>query len=86
MIIDIYSRYVPGWLLAPRESAALAEQLLGDDPPAPHHYEDGKWCACTVLFDIEATQEREGPPAHLSYAPPQEGQQRGGLLRRLLGR
>jgi putative transposase len=30
VIIDIYSRYVPGWLLAPRESSALAEQLLGD--------------------------------------------------------
>jgi putative transposase len=24
VIIDIYSRYVPGWLLAPRECAALA--------------------------------------------------------------
>ena len=30
VILDIYSRYVPGWLLAHRESAALAEQLLGD--------------------------------------------------------
>jgi putative transposase len=30
VIIDIYSRYVPGWLLAPRESAGLAEQLLAD--------------------------------------------------------
>jgi len=29
-IIDIYSRYVPGWLLAPREDARLAEQLIGD--------------------------------------------------------
>jgi len=29
-IIDIYSRYVPGWLLAPREDAKLAEQLIGD--------------------------------------------------------
>ncbi len=29
-IIDIYSRYVPGWLLAGREDARLAEQLLGD--------------------------------------------------------
>jgi hypothetical protein len=30
VIIDIYSRYVPGWLLAHRESPALAEQLLAD--------------------------------------------------------
>ncbi len=30
VILDIYSRYVPGWLLAPRESAELAERLLGD--------------------------------------------------------
>jgi putative transposase len=30
VILDVYSRYVPGWLLAPRESAALAEQLLAE--------------------------------------------------------
>ena len=30
MIIDIYSRYVIGWLIAERESAALAEKLLAD--------------------------------------------------------
>jgi putative transposase len=30
VILDIYSRYVPGWLLAGRESAELAERLLGD--------------------------------------------------------
>ena len=30
VIIDIYSRYVPGWLLAHREDAKLAEQLLAD--------------------------------------------------------
>ena len=30
VIIDIYSRYVPGWLLADRESSALAEQLIAD--------------------------------------------------------
>jgi putative transposase len=29
-IIDIYSRYVPGWLLARAERAALAERLLAD--------------------------------------------------------
>jgi putative transposase len=30
VVIDIYSRYVPGWLLATRETAELAERLLGD--------------------------------------------------------
>jgi putative transposase len=30
VIIDIYSRYVPGWLLARRETAELAERLLDE--------------------------------------------------------
>jgi putative transposase len=30
VIIDNYSRYVPGWLIAERESAALAERLLAE--------------------------------------------------------
>ena len=30
MILDIYSRYVVGWMLATRESAALAEKLIAD--------------------------------------------------------
>jgi putative transposase len=30
VIIDIYSRYVPGWLLAPNESSELAKQLIDD--------------------------------------------------------
>jgi putative transposase len=30
VIIDIYSRYTVGWLIADRESAALAQQLLAD--------------------------------------------------------
>lgn len=30
VIIDIYSRYVVGWMLASRESAALAERLLAE--------------------------------------------------------
>jgi putative transposase len=36
VIIDIFSRYVVGWLLAERESAALAEKLLADTI-AKHH-------------------------------------------------
>jgi len=30
VILDVYSRYVVGWLVAPRESAALAEGLIAD--------------------------------------------------------
>lgn len=30
VIIDVYSRYVIDWLVAPRESAALAEELLAE--------------------------------------------------------
>ena len=30
VVIDIYSRYVVGWLRAPRETAELAERLLGE--------------------------------------------------------
>jgi putative transposase len=30
VILDIFSRYVVGWMLAPRESAALAERLIAD--------------------------------------------------------
>ena len=36
VIIDIYSRYVPGWLLAPAESSELAKQLI-DDTCAKQH-------------------------------------------------
>src|ERR1017187_3549423 len=30
VILDVFSRYVPGWMVATRESAALAERLLAD--------------------------------------------------------
>jgi putative transposase len=36
VIIDIFSRYVPGWLLAHRESAELAERLLADTVRKQH--------------------------------------------------
>jgi len=40
VILDIYSRYVVGWLVAARESASLAEQLIADSCAAhgiPRH-------------------------------------------------
>jgi putative transposase len=30
VIVDIFSRYVVGWMIAARESAALAEQIIAD--------------------------------------------------------
>jgi putative transposase len=36
VIIDIYSRYVPGWMLARAERALLAEQLLADTIAKQH--------------------------------------------------
>jgi putative transposase len=30
VILDVFSRYVPGWMLAERESAELAEQLIAE--------------------------------------------------------
>jgi putative transposase len=40
-ILDVYSRYVVGWLVAPRESAVLAEQLIAD-ALYRHQIEDGR--------------------------------------------
>jgi putative transposase len=36
VIIDIFSRYVPGWMLAHAENAALAEALLADTVTKQH--------------------------------------------------
>ena len=30
VILDIFSRYVVGWMVAPRESATLARQLIAE--------------------------------------------------------
>jgi len=30
VILDVFSRYVPGWMVATRESAVLAERLIGE--------------------------------------------------------
>ncbi len=40
-ILDVYSRYVVGWLVAPRESAVLAEQLIAD-ALYRHHVDAGQ--------------------------------------------
>jgi putative transposase len=40
VILDIFSRYVVGWMIAPRESAFLAEQLIAETV-AKHHIAPG---------------------------------------------
>lgn len=40
VILDIFSRYVVGWMIALREAAQLAEQLIGDTV-AKHHIAPG---------------------------------------------
>ena len=37
VILDVFSRYVVGWMVAHRESAALAEQLIARDLRTPGH-------------------------------------------------
>ncbi len=41
VILDVYSRYAVGWLVAPRESARLAEELIADAVHR-HHIADGQ--------------------------------------------
>jgi putative transposase len=41
VIIDVYSRYAVGWLVAPRESARLAEELI-TDAIYRHNIDDGQ--------------------------------------------
>jgi putative transposase len=40
VILDVYSRYVVGWMVAAREAAALAERLLAE-AIAAHGVEPG---------------------------------------------
>ena len=46
LIIDIFSRYPVGWLLATQESAVLAEKLLADTIPKPSI--EISWNACNT--------------------------------------
>jgi putative transposase len=35
MILDVFSRYVTGWMVAHRESAELAKRLIEESPDGP---------------------------------------------------
>ena len=54
-ILDVYSRYVVGWLVAPRESAVLAEGLIAD-AIYRHEVVDGQ-------LTLHAGTETPAPPA-----------------------
>lgn len=72
-ILDIYSRYVVGWLLADRESMTLAEQLLADTIAKQHvdrdqltiHADNGASMASKpvafLLADLGVTKSHSRP-------------------------
>jgi len=73
VIIDIYSRFVPGWLLAKRETAELAERLPADTIRKQHivadrltiHADRGTSMACKpvalLLADLGVTKSHSRP-------------------------
>jgi len=60
VILDIFSRYVVGWMIAPRESAELAEKLIADTV-AKYHIEPGR----LTLHADRGTSMRSKPVAAL---------------------
>ncbi len=89
VIIDIYSRYVVGWLIAEAESAVLAEKLLADtitkqriDPDTLSiHADNGSSMASKpvafLLADLGVTKTHSRPHTSSicddSLAPPRAG-------------
>ena len=75
MIIDLYSRYVTGWLLAKRETAELAERLLAETIRKQNvvadqltiHADRGTSMAskpvALLLADLGVTKSHSGPIA-----------------------
>ena len=73
-IIDIFSRYTVGWMVAPAESAALAEKLLGetiakqdvDRDQLTIHADNGSSMASKpvafLLADLGVTKTHSRPP------------------------
>jgi len=84
VIIDIYSRYVPGWMLARAERAQLAERLLADTIAKQHvtrdqltiHADRGTSMASKpvafLLADLGVTKSHSRP--HTSNDPYSESQ------------
>ena len=73
VILDIFSRFVVGWLLAPRESAELAQQLIADSV-ARHDVQAGMLTlhadrgaamrskpVASLLVDLDVTKSHSRP-------------------------
>jgi putative transposase len=77
-VIDIFSRYVPGWLVAPAESAELAEAFIADtiarNGVAPHNLHADRGSSMTskpvaqLLVDLGVTRSHSRP--HVSNDNP----------------
>ena len=82
-ILDVYSRYVVGWLVAPKESAILAEQLIAD---AIYRHEVGRRTAHLArrpghVDDVTDRQPAAGRPRRAPEPLPTAPVQRQPLLR-----
>jgi transposase InsO family protein len=73
VILDIFSRYVVGWMIAPRETAELAEQLIADTV-TKHQIEPGTLTlhadrgssmrskpVAALLIDLDVTKTHSRP-------------------------
>ncbi len=83
VILDIFSRYVVGWMVAPHESAALAEGLIGEtyekqsiDQGAAHPSRRPR-----LLHEEQARGLAAGRPGSDQDPQPSPGLQRQPLLR-----
>ncbi len=67
-ILDVYSRYVVGWLVAPRESATLAEQLIAD-AIYRHDVADGQLTLHADRGTSMTSKDRQPAPGRPGRAP-----------------
>ena len=50
VILDIYSRYVMGWMLAPTERATLAQLLIDDTVTKQPRQRNMKYCSFKYFY------------------------------------
>ena len=84
VILDIFSRYAVGWMVATRESAVLAEKLIaatcakqGISPRPAHHPRRPR-----LLDDVQAGRAAAGRPRRHPVPQPPARQQRQPVLRK----
>ncbi len=68
VILDIFSRYVVGWMIAPRESSELAEQLIAETV-AKHHIGPGAHSLCTPTAAPACAPNPSPPCCSTSTSP-----------------